>query len=211
MLQNPGLARGRLVSVDMHKDHCEGCGVVTPGYDTVNYGSIEKGYRRLCTLCFNAEVAKMSGLDYFENIRLEPVGIADSSGKLHQFHFQTRLLGGIVSLAAFELKDGDPVGYRFQLVGDPEDDLFSLLGRLVQKIRQTLSVQHIKKVKGHGLQIADDTVRGRIEWDESEDGRVPLVVVDGQEISWEDLGKMMMCFEGWQFKLKIIDPSDDVN
>lgn len=54
-------------------------------------------------------------------------------------------------------------------------------------------------------------MRGRIEWDESEDGRVPLVVVDGQELSWEDFGQMLMAFEGWQFKLEIRDPSDDVN
>jgi hypothetical protein len=90
----------------MHKDHCEGCGAVTPGYDTVSYGSIEKGYRNLCTVCFNAEVAKLNGLEDFENIRLEPIGITDSSGQMHQFHFQTRLLGGIVSLAAFELQEG---------------------------------------------------------------------------------------------------------
>lgn len=97
------------------------------------------------------------------------------------------------------------------MLADPEDDLFTLLGRLVQKIRRTLSIRHIHEVDGHGLQIADDTVRGRIEWDESEDGRVPLLVVDGQEISWEDFGQMLMTFEGWQFKLQIRDPSDEVN
>lgn len=195
----------------MQQDQCEGCGAVTPGYDTVSYGSIEKGYRNLCTRCFNAEVAKLSGLDDFENIRLEPIGITDCSGESHRFHFQTRLLGDMVSLKAFELREGDPAGYQFQMLADPEDDLFTLLGRLVQKIRRTLSIRHIHEVDGHGLQIADDTVRGRIEWDESEDGRVPLLVVDGQEISWEDFGQMLMTFEGWQFKLQIRDPSDEVN
>lgn len=196
--------------ITMPQDHCEGCGAVTPGYDTVNYGSMEKGYSLLCTRCFNAEVAKLHGLKDFENIRLEPVGITDSAGKSHQFHFQTRLLGGIVSLEAFELLDGNPGGYQFQLVGDPEDDLFALLGRLIQKIRRALSVKHLKETDGHGLQIAEQTVRGRIQWDDSEDGRVPLLVVDGQEISWEDLGQMLMSFEGWQFKLEILDPSDEM-
>ena len=36
---------------------CEGCGAVTAGYDTVNYGSIDVGYRVLCSRCFNSEVA----------------------------------------------------------------------------------------------------------------------------------------------------------
>lgn len=42
------------------------------------------------------------------------------------------------------------------------------------------------------------------------DGRVPLMVVDGREISWERFGQMLMSHEGWQFKLEISDPSDEV-
>ncbi|MFH1602573.1 MAG: hypothetical protein ABIH03_01555, partial [Pseudomonadota bacterium] len=148
----------------MRQDHCEGCGEITRAYDAVNFGSMDKGYRRLCTRCFNAEVAKLSGLEDFENIRLEPIGITDCSGESHQFHFRTQLRGDIVSLEAFELVEGNPGGYQFQMIGDPESDLFALLGQMVQKIRRTLSVKHIKDIDGHGLQIADQTVRGRIEW-----------------------------------------------
>ena len=191
----------------MHQDHCEECGEITPGDDTVHYGSMDSGYRQLCTRCFNAEVAELHGLDDLENIRLEPIGLTDCAGEEHQFHFQTRLLGGIVSLEAFELREGNPAGYTFQLIGRPEDDLFALLGRLIQRIRKALSVRHIEDSQ-HGLQIVDDTVRGRIEWDE--DGRVPLMVVDGREISWEEFGQMLMSHEGWQFKLEILDPSDEV-
>ena len=32
----------------------------------------------------------------------------------------------------------------------------------------------------------------------------------GREISWDDFGRMLMTFEGWQFKLEIGDPSDEV-
>src|ERR1035437_408186 len=91
---------------------CEGCGESVPGYDIVHYGSIDSGYRLLCTRCFNAEVVKRSGVDDFENIRLEPIGITDCDGETHQFHFQTRLLGNIVALEAFELRDGNPGGYE---------------------------------------------------------------------------------------------------
>jgi hypothetical protein len=62
---------------------------------------MDSGYRQLCTRCFNAEVAELHGLDDFENIRLEPIGLTDCAGEEHQFHFQTRLLGGIVSMEAF--------------------------------------------------------------------------------------------------------------
>ena len=193
----------------MHKDRCEECGEITPGYNTVHYGSIDGGYRQLCTRCFNAAVAELHGLDDFENIRLDPVGLTDCAGEEHQFHFQTRLLGGILSLEAFELKEGNPGGYKFQLIGDPEDELFALLGKLIQRIRKALSGKHIEYGQ-HGLQIADETLRGRIEWDDEEDGRVPLMVVDGREISWEAFGHLLMSRDGSQFRLEIVDPSDEV-
>jgi hypothetical protein len=86
----------------------------------------------------------------------------------------------------------------------------SLLGRLIERICRSLSVKHL--VRGeHGTQIADRTVCGRIEWDEFEDDRrVPLLVIDGQEVSWDELGRMLMSFEGWQFRLTICDRSDEV-
>jgi len=84
-----------------------------------------------------------------------------------------------------ELQERIPAGYRFQIVGDPEDDLFSLLGRLIQKMRRMLSLKHVAD-DADGFHIADQTVRGLIEWDDSQDGRLPLVVVDGRETSWED-------------------------
>ncbi len=195
--------------INMQQLHCEGCGEIIASYDVVHYGSMDQGYRKLCTRCVNAEVAKLSGLDDFENIRLEPIGITDCAGETHQFHFRTRLFGSGVALDAFELREGNPAGYQFQLAGDPEDDLFTLLGRLIQKIRRTLSIKHLED-DGKGLHIADETVRGRIEWDDAQVGRVPLIVVDGREISWEDFGRMLMTFEGWQFKLEIHDPGDEV-
>jgi hypothetical protein len=43
------------------KSRCESCGAATPGYDSVNFGYIEDGYRLLCTVCLNAEAAANSG------------------------------------------------------------------------------------------------------------------------------------------------------
>jgi hypothetical protein len=36
-----------------------------------------------------------------------------------------------------------------------------------------------------------------------------MLVIDGREISWQQFGRMMMGFEGWQFKLEIRDRSED--
>jgi hypothetical protein len=115
-----------------------------------------------------------------------------------------------VALDAFELRDGYPAGYQFQAIGDPEGDLLALLGRLIEKMRRALSIQHV--IDGElGLEIADhQVVRGKIGWDEDQDGRVPLLIIDGREITWEEFGRMCMTYEGWQFKLQIHDKSEEV-
>ena len=156
------------------------------------------------------EVAKIDGLEGFEHVKFEPVGLPDCTGKVHEFHFRTRLFGPGVALDAFELRDGDPAGYQFQIIGNPEDDLLVLLGQLIQKIRRGLSTKHV--VDGqHGLQIADDrVVRGKIEADLDQDDGVPLLVIDGKEITWDQFGRIVMSFEGWQFKLTVADKSEEL-
>ena len=192
----------------MQTIQCEGCGSITPSHDITHYGSIDQGYRKLCSLCFNADVAERWGLEEFENIRLESIGITDAAGETRQFHFRTHLLGHIVSLEAFEVREGIPAGYQFQIVGDPENDLFALLGRMIEKIRRALSTKHIEDGT-YGLQISDQLVRGSIDSDLSSDDRTPLLVIDGREVTWEEFGRMLMTFEGWQFKLELFDRSDE--
>jgi hypothetical protein len=63
----------------------------------------------------------------------------------------------------------------------------------------------------YGLQVADDwVVRGKIEWDDAHDDRVPLLIIDGREITLNELGRMFMSFEGWQFKLTVADKSEEL-
>jgi hypothetical protein len=85
---------------------CDGCRQTTPGYEIVNYGSIEGGYRRLCGQCLNDVVAKAAGLEGFEHAKFQPVGLVDCAGNVHEFHFRTHLFGPGVALDAFELLSG---------------------------------------------------------------------------------------------------------
>jgi hypothetical protein len=188
---------------------CEACGTAVPSYDAVSYGSIERGYRELCTSCFNAEVASALGLEHFEQVRLEPVVMTDCAGEQHEFHFQIRLLGDVMALEAFELKAGVPGGYQFEMLGEPDGEPLPLLGSLIERIRRSLSVRYL--VRGEdGAHIAEQTVCGRIEWDASGDGRVPLLVIDGRDVSWDEFGRMLMSFEGWQLRVAIADRSEEV-
>jgi hypothetical protein len=194
---------------EMEQSKCDQCLKLMPSYDTVHYGSIEGGYRLLCSQCFNAKVAKRSGISDFENIQLEPISLSDCDGLQHEFHFRIRLLGTFLSLTAFELRDQEPGGYRFEILGEPECDVLALLGQLVEKIRCGLDVKQLT-VGANGPQMAANSVVGRIEWDESENGELPLVVIDGKAMSWADFGRMLTPFEGFQFQMNIGERSDEL-
>ena len=187
---------------------CEACGTAVPSYDVVSYGSIDRGYRQLCTRCFNAEVASVWGLERFEHVPLQPIVMTDCAGEQHEFHFGVRLLGHVMALDAFELKAGMPGGYQFEILGEPDGEPLSLLVSLIERIRRSLSVRYLERCED-GARIADQTVCGRIEWDASGDGRVPLLVIDGQDVSWNEFGRMLMSFEGWQFRVAIRDRSEE--
>ena len=147
----------------------------------------------------------------FCHVQFEALEMPDAAGTSHRFHFEVRLLGDKVSLQAFELVEGDPGGYEFQVLGDAEADLFELMGQMVPRIRRLLARQHLKTdTHMPGLHIADFMVRGRITWDDNEDGRLPMLVIDGKEISWQQFGRMVMGFEGWQFRLEIKDRSEEI-
>src|SRR5437667_3090434 len=44
--------------------------------------------------------------------------------ELHEFHFRTHLFGDGVALNAFELRNGSPAGYQFQIIGEPQGDFW---------------------------------------------------------------------------------------
>ncbi len=156
------------------------------------------------------EVAQLGDLAGFEHIQFEPIVMTDISGDTHEFHFRTLLRGTHVALDAFELLDEHPSGYRFQMIGGPEDDLMGLFGKLIEKMRHALSIKHLEDGE-LGLQITDhQIVRGLVEWDDASDGRMPLLLIDGRQITWEEFGLMLMSFEGWQFKLEMRDISEEL-
>ena len=94
---------------------CDACRQPTPAHDVVNYGSTEGGYRQLCGRCFNETAASRLGLQGFDHVDFEPVRMVDARGAAHDFQFRTRLFGPAVAIDAFELREGSPAGYAFQV------------------------------------------------------------------------------------------------
>lgn len=133
--------------------------------------------------------------------------LMDVDGVAREFHFTTRVLPTGVSIEALEIKNANPEGYEFQVIGPHETDILALFGRLFERIRKALSQKHIE-LGEHGLRIADgDVVRGRVAWDDETGGRIPLLIIDGKEVSWEQFERILMSYEGFNFKLEIYEQS----
>jgi hypothetical protein len=142
-------------------------------------------------------------------IEFRPVRLMDCDGQPHDFHFSLRYFPGGVALNAFELRGGIRAGYEMQVIGIPDDDPLLLLARLIEKLRRMLSVKHLRSSDQGAAAFAGDTAQGRIEWDEDQNGEVPMLIIDGKEVTWRQFGRMLMTYEGWQFKLQIRDISEE--
>jgi hypothetical protein len=192
----------------MRKQQREECGRDAPELDVINLAPVELGDQRICARCFNMSVAEADGLDDSQHVDFSPVEVAGREGEVHRFHVRVRGLGGRVALDAIELRGEEPDGCFFQSIGGAEEDLMAPLGQLIERIRRALALRHVVMGK-LGWSIADMVVRARVAWDRADDGRAPLLVIDGREFTWEGFGRMMMTLEGWLFKLEIHDKSEE--
>ena len=208
MIFRAGVGLLGVMSTDSPIASCRDCGQHVAAYDTIHLSLSEKESRVVCTRCFNKRVA---GVD-FEHPVFEPVVLADAAGNAHTFHFTTRHGGSHLAVEAFEVEDGHATGYQFQVLDDPDEDPIKVFKRLFERMRRALGRRHIENAE-HGPQIAKSAegwiVRGRIDRDQDEDGRVPLLIVDGRSYTWEEMGHMLATFEGFEVKMEIHDKSEE--
>ncbi len=198
---------------DIKKEKCEFCGELVPSYSTI-YVAVDKKYHCSCFKCYNSRMAEYSDTD-FEHVELDPIILKDFEDVDHKFHFTVRHLGDRIGIEAFELKEGRRGGYEFSYIGDIDEEIFNLFAKLVERMLSGLHQKHIEwsDITNSWQITKDDVVRAKIDSDlENDDyyGHPPLIVIDGKEIKWEDFGRMLMTYEGFNFKLEIFDRSDEM-
>lgn len=130
--------------------------------------------------------------------------VEDFAGKMRTFIITCEQFpDGGYNLEAEE-EGKNRLGYYFSAFSEVSP--YSALGELRVKMRRALATRHLSKAHGH-YRLLHDTLRGRIGMSFA---RGLFVVVDGIPLSWAELGDIMETYEGWQFRLEIVDPSDDV-
>jgi len=97
------------------------------------------------------------------------------------------------------------------VLGDFEADPWELFQRLYATMRREVGIRHVHRTKS-GWQLTDDQrLTGRIEWDPDSDTRMPMIVIDGKPFTWEQVGHMLMTFEGFTLEARIRDTIEMVS
>ena len=175
-------------------------------FDTV--GVAGKGIR--CYACFNREMAERLGVA-FDNAPLQPIAVTDADGIGHTFEIRSMLVATGHSMEAVEVSGDGQHGYRFQVLGDYEADALNLFQHLYAKIRRELALRHLERTEW-GWQIgAAQRLVGRIAWDPDTGGAVPLLVIDGKPFTWDQVGRMLVGFEGFSLDVRIMDSIEMVD
>ena len=196
----------------MTESPCDGCGKLLLPFRSVHLGSIKEGYRHLCLACYNATIAEHCGVD-FEHAEFQPIMLTDADGASHKFCFALRLLGDRVALDAHEIQDDPDGGYEFSVLSfEPEGEPLELFRELFEKMRRALAQKHLEQHDQFGTQFTDSgIVRGTVSCDLDCDAsvRLPMLVIDGKPITWQQFGQMLMTYEGFSFKLEVYDRSEE--
>jgi len=162
----------------------------------------------ICTHCYNALMSEKLGIELEQLI--ESFTMQDGEGNSRTFYVEMRIHPSGIYLEAKENKD---LGYQFAVHGELHNGQSDLLKRLMEKVRNGIQGKQIETMAFQNDQefhsMLHDQVVGRLEFDEASDG-LPLFLIDGKPYTWGEVGKMLMTYEGFQFKLKMYDMTDDV-
>ena len=181
------------------------------GFTSINFGD-GKLPKIFCQTCFNKYAAEKMGVPVPNPAEFPPIKLFDCIGKEHTFYFEVRLSTGLGMIASEIDNENNPYGYEFSILKHPSTPSTEVYSQLLEKIKRGLSVRYLRssdydEFYPNRLYIKDDAIIGRIEQKED----TPMVVIDGKEYTWEDLGKFVSSHEGFNFRLECIDPYEDID
>ena len=174
----------------------------------------------LCDRCFDVRIAEATGWSPLPEPP-PPELITGPDGRVHRIEYRIWRSPGGVAVEAEE--DGDPFdGFYVEVVGAQDADPGALVERVQAAIRRRIGRRDLELASGRDRWIISGfDLRGRLVW--SERAEPYDVVVDGRRLTWEELGRALEPFEGWEFRLsfrakdvdaedvdaKDLDPTDD--
>lgn len=163
------------------------------------------GVGQLCPSCHDEWEARRLGIEY-DSTPLEPVTVTGPDGRTHVFEIDSRIDPVARCLMATERFDDGSEGYRFEVVGAHDADAYGLMAELHKRIRAGIERLWLDTTE-EGIEVLrkGDRFHGRLVWSPDDDG-LPRVVIDGRPYTWEEVGEMLACYEGFEIDVRLEDP-----
>lgn len=166
-----------------------------------------------CDSCANKRMAETTGFPCLPEAPA-PETFVGPDGKDHLLCYQFfRCPTGILAVAEEFTPQGEalPQGFRYEVFGEGHDaDLRPLVAELRQRATQGIARAYLSDHSGR-LLLEGTEVEGRLVWDddrELQSGLPYAVAVDGKLLTWEEFGRTLEAYEGWRFKLSILEPHE---
>jgi len=140
----------------------------------------------------------------------DPIVIRGPDGRRHTMRFRLWRAPTGISVELRETRSDRREGYEFAVLGAHEADVDALIGQVLAMARTEIGRRYLRRDRALGSwTLGDgDEAAGRLTHDP--DGGSHRVVVDGRELSWDELGHALDSFEGWRFRLTIVDRCEDL-
>jgi hypothetical protein len=174
------------------------------------------GGSQLCDRCLNGRVSERTGWSRLPDPPpVEVIRAAD--GREVRFRYRlTWAPSGVMSAEAEAADQPSGDGFRFGLYGEHDAEPDAVLAQLRRIVQREVGRAYLEpqvsgaEVGGTPWVIAGDEVAGRIDWSGDGSVREPSVVIDGRRFDWDEFGRMMASFEGWEFRMLLGDSADSV-
>ena len=159
------------------------------------------GGEPLCDRCFDRRIAAQTGYPELPEPP-PPVMRRGADGRKH--HVRYRLWRAPTGIVAEAEEVGVPVleGYQAKVIGPHDADVAELFGRLEAQLARKLRRRDLEPGP-NGPVLAGMTLAGRLEW--NEEGGPYDVIVGGRRYTWDEVGRMLEPFEGYEFEVRVMD------
>ena len=168
----------------------------------------------LCLDCYNKVVSELIGIKDIEDYSKD-IYIYDNNGKLRQFSIYHMFFGDKISWLAKEVNGS----YEFSIIEDAYSDQTKAINKLCFKtikgvtnktLRESNEDYYIDNALHRGNKQYSLNDYGVIQISDDEDGRA-CFIIDGMEISHEELATLLTQFTGFNLEYKIKDITEDID
>ncbi|GEN81830.1 hypothetical protein SLU01_01420 [Sporosarcina luteola] len=161
----------------------------------------------LCIDCYNAMMAEEFGVDLPKLPKT--FSVDDVNGVQRIFEVERRVMATAIVLTARERWEH---GYEFEVDGELVADQHTLFDQLKEKTKRGLSKTYLESGEYPSgapyISVKGNHLKGVLSYNET-DSEAPLVIIDGKPYTWEEVGRLLQAFEGFQVKIEMKDLADE--